>query len=500
MPFPFSLNNSICRPFALLWIGLFGISGYAQPAWIYTYPSLLVNPLTFESSQPLETDSAFVILQQATVYQAGAPRAFFSIRSMSKNGLLQVELKSDSISWLNANNLVGGTILSTLINGRIVLLAKERFSNHSGKVKRIILEEDLSIFSIDSIVCNNCPEWPNAMFTDAEEVFNGRYLIGGAYLYSPRATIELLDFNIHSVDFNLFDIWQFGSTVMKISLLNQSPSHVASIYSDGPLYYAQFIRNNLTIDTAKTASFFGNSNLNHLTAQAIPLSGGDYISAVIFRGFSFSDTGRVGLLWQDQNGYFLDSISWRSSTGSWFEGVQLCMEGFNPRYAIGSHKTTSTSRFYENGTIDVHRITNQRTKDWSITLGQKKAYCLLQSSATSDGGVLLVNRFFDNGQYLHEIVKIDSLGNTVSAVELEDPMKAFALYPNPANERVFIQWSTEPKGELKYTLQATSGQAVQSGVYQPSKGIDCSQLASGVYYLILWANGHPIGAERLVVE
>lgn len=500
MPFPFSLNNSICRPFALLWIGLFGISGYAQPAWIYTYPSLLVNPLTFESSQPIETDSAFVLLQQATIYQAGAPKAYFAIRSLSKNGLLQVELKSDSISWLNADNLVGGTILSTPLNGHIVLLTKERISNTSGKVKRIILEDDLSILSVDSIVCNNCPEWPNAMFTDAEEVLNGRYLIGGAYLYNPRATIELLDFNIQSVDFKLYDIWQFGSTVMNISLLYQSPSHMAIMYSDGPLYHAQFLKNNLTIDTIKTTSFFSNSNLNHLAAQGTPLSGGDYISAVIFRGFSFSDTGRVGLLWQDQNGYFLDSVSWRSSTGSWFEGVQLCMEGSNPRFVIGSHKTTSTSRFYEYGTIDVHRITNQRTKDWSITLGQKKAYCVLQSKATSDGGVVLVNRYFDNGEYLHEIVKIDSLGNTVSVVELDDPIKAFTLYPNPANEKVFIHWSTEPKGELKYTLQSTSGQTLQSGCYQPSEGIDCSHLAAGVYQLMLWANGQPIGTERLVVD
>lgn len=104
--------------------------------------------------------------------------------------------------------------------------------------------------------------------------------------------------------------------------------------------------------------------------------------------------------------------------------------------------------------------------------------------------------------HLHTAIQHFSLWNPpIHLVEIEEKLAIpFTLYPNPANEKVFIHWSTEPKGELKYTLQSTSGQTLQSGWYQPSEGIDCSRLAAGVYQLMLWANGQPIGTERLVVE
>lgn len=474
----------------------------SQNVWTQQYT--VSGPLAFEIGKPIEINGKYFVLQHLVISQNGINQHKLVVRSFSTNGQLLNELHSDSIIGIRQERLQSGYLISNnhLASTKLILLVNERSNSSSITYKQFTFNDQFTLESTDSIICFSCFEQAEFYISDALEIQNHSYLLGGPDIRDqrPDCGVLLLDFNNNAIVFRSFDELEYGGYVLFSPFKLQSGSD--EVWGFNGVLESQdrlLLDDQLDFNTALRNTLGQNVPGNFLSSQTLISDTNSIISAGIFRDFSFSDTGRVGLALQLSDGFFCDSVTFPSSVNKWYDRALLST--FNGRnfYVAGSQYTTQFPALFS-GAIDIHKVNSQLNRVWSISLGVKPGYAIAQLTATSDSGVLLVNRFFDNGQYFHEIVKIDSLGNTVSVVELEDPMNAFALYPNPANERVFIQWSTEPKGELKYTLQATSGQAVQSGVYQPSKGIDCSQLASGVHYLMLWANGHPIGVERLVVE
>jgi hypothetical protein len=221
------------------------------------------------------------------------------------------------------------------------------------------------------------------------------------------------------------------------------------------------------------------------------------LSAGFFRSFTFSDTGRLGLVHQTSSGAFIDSVSIPSSNNRWYARGMIDSYDHNNLYVGGSQLTTQYPSFYS-GTIDLHKLNAQFQRKWSISLGAKSGYAIAQMIATSDGGVLMANRFFDNGQYKHEIVKIDSLGNTVSIEEIASPSIAFNVFPNPSSERIFLQLPDE--GDYRFTVQNSNGQQMQSGDYVHSNGIDVSTYPTGLYHLLLWKEGVLVGVEKVLVQ
>ena len=65
-----------------------------------------------------------------------------------------------------------------------------------------------------------------------------------------------------------------------------------------------------------------------------------------------------------------------------------------------------------------------------------------------------------------------------------DPALTYNLYPNPANDLLYIQYTLDFKDKIEYTMYNVHGQPVQvSSLIQPLTVIRISGLSSGIYYI-----------------
>lgn len=493
--------NRFCE-LALVYAFLCTNHSFSQSAWSHTYS--VNGPLAFEIGKPIEINGKYFVLQHLVISQNGINQHKLVVRSFSTNGQLLNVLHSDSIIGIRQERLQSGYLISNnhLASTKLILLVNERSNSSSITYKQFTFNDQFTLESTDSIICFSCFEQAEFYISDALEIQNHSYLLGGPDIRDqrPDCGVLLLDFNNNAIVFRSFDELEYGGYVLFSPFKLQSGSD--EVWGFNGVLESQdrlLLDDQLDFNTALRNTLGQNVPGNFLSSQTLISDTNSIISAGIFRDFSFSDTGRVGLALQLSDGFFCDSVTFPSSVNKWYDRALLST--FNGRnfYVAGSQYTTQFPALFS-GAIDIHKVNSQFNRVWSISLGVKPGYAIAQLTATSDGGVLLVNRFFDNGQYFHEIVKIDSLGNTVSIVEFDRPNTPFTLYPNPAGERVFVQMKAPNEGSMRYSLQSTSGQLIQSEAYHPEEGIDLSTLASGVYHLMLWKNGQPIGAERLVVE
>ena len=109
-------------------------------------------------------------------------------------------------------------------------------------------------------------------------------------------------------------------------------------------------------------------------------------------------------------------------------------------------------------------------------------------------GEYTVEVFFGNGCSL-----ISSVAFVPDAVE-EIPAASFALSPNPAKGHARLQVNNNLSGSCMI-LKDLTGRTVQtSQLSSKQTEIDCSQLRSGVYFIVLSREGIVEETMRLVVE
>ena len=473
---------------------------FSQTTWRYSYN--VSGNIAFEIGKPIELSNKFFYLQRFAVPSSPINLQKFIVRDLNNNGQLIKVLHSDSLPTVNPYHLLSACLIEDTVAfpNKLVLITSEIKAGNS-VYKRYIIDLQFNIEGLDSIQCIGCTDHSYFFISEGMTIANGEYFIGGSFFVNqPESAVLLLNFDMVSLSFKAYDRFEYGGYVLfSPFLFMHNGSEVLGfngvIQEQGRL----MVDKQLSMNTSLRTDFYLNSPSNFISTQTTVTDSNTVLSVGFFRNFTFSDTGRLGLVHQTSAGAFIDSVSIPSSINKWYDRGMLDSYDGNNLYLGGSQLTTQSPSFYS-GTIDLHKLNAQFQRKWSISLGTKSGYAIAQMIATSDGGVLMANRFFDNGQYFHEIVKIDSLGNTVSIVEFDRPNTPFTLYPNPAGERVFVQMEAPNEGSMRYSLQSTSGQLIQSEAYHPEEGIDLSTLASGVYHLMLWKNGQPIGTERLVVE
>jgi len=131
---------------------------------------------------------------------------------------------------------------------------------------------------------------------------------------------------------------------------------------------------------------------------------------------------------------------------------------------------------------------------------------------TNDGGAILVgyqqSPMVGSGGGTIFLLKIgpdelyaatDQIVSSSTFVSLEEPSNEIYVnvYPNPADERIFVEF---PESDLaKYTITDLSGKIALTGEMQGSKSIDCSALPAGIYLLdITTERGRAV--KKIVIE
>ncbi len=61
--------------------------------------------------------------------------------------------------------------------------------------------------------------------------------------------------------------------------------------------------------------------------------------------------------------------------------------------------------------------------------------------------------------------------------------QSLLVFPNPANDRIFLQWSEENNAESRYRLWNAGGQPVLGGFFTERTEVDLSALPAGVYWM-----------------
>ena len=75
------------------------------------------------------------------------------------------------------------------------------------------------------------------------------------------------------------------------------------------------------------------------------------------------------------------------------------------------------------------------------------------------------------------------------------------IYPNPAEEKVFVQLAVAVKGPVKISIYDISGNMVYTKVFAATENIsiNISGLVPGFYQLVAHHDNRIIGLEKLIV-
>lgn len=66
---------------------------------------------------------------------------------------------------------------------------------------------------------------------------------------------------------------------------------------------------------------------------------------------------------------------------------------------------------------------------------------------------------------------------------INDASNSFVLFPNPGNDRIWIQGPNHFIGNIKFTLMNGLGQNLKEAVIEMNQSIDVSQIPSGIYFI-----------------
>jgi len=96
-------------------------------------------------------------------------------------------------------------------------------------------------------------------------------------------------------------------------------------------------------------------------------------------------------------------------------------------------------------------------------------------------------------------VNVLSPGQITAGVEEVSPLHTFSLYPNPASDRIHFSVASDGVPAEAYSVMSIQGGIVSSGTVQGFEGtIDASDLASGVYLIVLQFNDGSRSHQRII--
>jgi hypothetical protein len=155
-------------------------------------------------------------------------------------------------------------------------------------------------------------------------------------------------------------------------------------------------------------------------------------------------------------------------------------------------------------------------RQYDICQGEGSWHFLYDVVETPDKGYFACGYVFpmppDTGSQDGWVIKVDSLGCTapgecwVGQEELQDktftPEKPFVIYPNPATEKVTIEFHINPEG-AEYELYDFTGRSVLRGSIEPEKELyklNTGKLGPGLYILKILIPGKKPVMEKVVVD
>jgi len=83
--------------------------------------------------------------------------------------------------------------------------------------------------------------------------------------------------------------------------------------------------------------------------------------------------------------------------------------------------------------------------------------------------------------------------------ELSVKQKEFVLYPNPAQDKIYISTRNEKTNYTQVEIMSALGQTILKDNYN-SDGIDISHLESGIYFIYLSSSGARSTPEKLIIS
>ena len=108
---------------------------------------------------------------------------------------------------------------------------------------------------------------------------------------------------------------------------------------------------------------------------------------------------------------------------------------------------------------------------------------------TADGGVFLVGNITEDNAYTVYAVKTTSIETYVGVAPLSDMSEQFSLHPNPANNKLTIQFPLPYAAMATLSLYNSMGRPVREyTITNGSNTIDISSLAPGIYLVKLLVN------------
>jgi len=167
--------------------------------------------------------------------------------------------------------------------------------------------------------------------------------------------------------------------------------------------------------------------------------------------------------------------------------------GYNvaPRYPLSSELVLGPGTYY---------IGIQQTSSLGLNIGfdynnnHKDAlyYDIGSGWKPSDiNGSLMINPIFGRAAFATGIEEPSSLARS----------KAFDLYPNPAQDRLYIRQSGQSEAYTRVEILSSLGQSVLSTTYEKDAAIDVSSLGNGIYFIYLSSSSHAGSTpEKLIIS
>ncbi len=113
------------------------------------------------------------------------------------------------------------------------------------------------------------------------------------------------------------------------------------------------------------------------------------------------------------------------------------------------------------------------------------------------------------GEYTVEVIDVNSCGPiTTSAITIKESVgiedilksKAFQIYPNPANDKLFVEIAEEINGKYNLQIISISGQVVKNlTLYSNKQELDISSIAKGIYFVKI-SSDNISDEQKLIIQ
>jgi hypothetical protein len=77
--------------------------------------------------------------------------------------------------------------------------------------------------------------------------------------------------------------------------------------------------------------------------------------------------------------------------------------------------------------------------------------------------------------------------------------ESFVVYPNPANERLYIRSNFNSTEKISFTIMDISGRTLAENILDTSGSVDLAGFSSGVYFIRL-IRGETVSTQKFIIS